>query len=283
MSHKYTPVLRELVSLLAPCGDVYLHVDAKSDITPFSALRDEVVFVEPRVNVAWGCWTQIEANLRLLESTRAGEYGHIAIISGDTLPVRPPAEIAEWLAANAGREFVFERPLKPAHADRLKYRHPQVSPRDMKPVARVLLTIQRRLRLLPRNRGFERIPRLVFASNWIVITPEFRDWMQGYLSDNPWFADVFRHSHCGDELFFGTLLASSPFADAHDRRRYMYVDWETGPDYPRTLTAEDYGRMSAAAARDTAGEHYLFARKMADNTDIAHYRRTFIDRAAGND
>lgn len=274
--HKYTHVLREAVSLLAEGNDIYLHVDAKSDIDDFEPLRGMVKFVEPRVDVTWGGYSQIEAYLSAFEATRAAEYGYVALISGDTLPLRPEAGIKKFLTDNKGQEFIFQRPVQPHHFDRMRYRHPAESARDRGFWLKLVRGAQKRLRLRPRNKYFDSLPPLAFGSNWIVITPAFRDYIFEYLTANPTFTEAFRYSNCGDELFFATIMEQSPFACRRDPRRFLYSDWNTGPQYPRVLDRSDFDRMEAAAAKDNDEEFYLFVRKLVDDTDLAEYRRRFI-------
>ncbi len=270
--HKYTPVLRELVGLVGPRNEVYLHVDAKSDIGEFDPIADMVNFVELRVKVAWGTYSQIEATLRLLDATERSDCDYIAVISGDTLPLRGDQEIKRYLWANRGREFLYERPLQAHHADRLRYKHPAQDLRGRGLMVRAWYGVRKKLRLLPRNPWFDALPPLAFGSNWFVITPDFRDWMFSFLGSNPEFTEGFRYGSCSDELFFATIIERSPFADKRDRRRYMYVDWETGPQFPRTLDGSDFDRLREAAAANDEREYYLFARKFSDRLDIEAYR-----------
>ena len=278
MCHKMTPVLEELVALVGPGNDVFVHVDAKSDIAAFGAIADMVNFTEPRVNVTWGTYSQIEATLHLLDATQKSKCDYVAFISGDTLPLRDDADIKRYLWANRGREFVYELPLQPHHPDRVKYKYPAESPKERGLALRVRRGVQKRMKLLPRNPWFDALPPLAFGSNWFVITPAFRDYMFSFLGSHPEFTEAFRYSHCGDELFFATLIEQSPFAARRDPRRYMYVDWETGPQYPRTLDETDFGRLKAAVAKDNGSEHFLFARKFADTLDLAAYRAEFLDK-----
>lgn len=274
--HKYTPVLRELVMSVGPRNEVYLHVDAKADIEEFSGIADAVNFVEPRVKVDWGTYSQIEATLRLLDATEWSDCDYIAVISGDTLPLRSDQEIKRYLWANLGREFIYELPLQPHHLDRVRYKHPSGDLRGRGFMARAWHGIRKRLGLLPHNPWFGALPQLAFGSNWFVITPDFRDWIFSFLGSNPEFTEAFRHGHCADELFFATLIEQSPFAGKRDPRRYMYVDWETGPQYPRTLDESDFIRLHQATAKDDEREHYLFARKFSDTLDLTAYRAQIL-------
>ncbi|MFR6634955.1 MAG: hypothetical protein ACLUQ6_09430 [Alistipes onderdonkii] len=88
--HKYTPVLQELCRQLQhPEADIFIHVDAKSDIGDFAPLRPLARFIHPRSKVYWGEYGQIDCMLKLLRATCNGDYRYIAILSGDTLPLRP--------------------------------------------------------------------------------------------------------------------------------------------------------------------------------------------------
>ena len=68
--HKYTPVLQELCRQLQhPEADIFIHVDAKSDIRDFAPLRPLARFIHPRSKVYWGEYGQIDCMLKLLRAT----------------------------------------------------------------------------------------------------------------------------------------------------------------------------------------------------------------------
>lgn len=100
--------------------------------------------------------------------------------------------------------------------------------------------------------------------------------MFDYLRTHPDYIRAFRHSHCGDEIFFQTLMGISEFAGANTRRPLVYTRWVgEGAPHPETFGTDDLSRL--LQARDTAAEvPYLFARKIADDLDIARYRETFL-------
>ena len=73
--HKYTPVLQELCRQLQhPEADIFIHVDAKSDIRDFAPLRPLARFIHPRSKVYWGEYGQIDCMLKLLRATCNGDY-----------------------------------------------------------------------------------------------------------------------------------------------------------------------------------------------------------------
>ena len=71
------------------CG-FFIHVDAKSDIRPFSGICGEhVTFVEPRIPVYWGEFSIVEATMRLMR--RALDcpqgYDYFVFLQGSDYPL----------------------------------------------------------------------------------------------------------------------------------------------------------------------------------------------------
>ena len=77
--------------------------------------------------------------------------------------------------------------------------------------------------------------------------------------NNSEYKKLFYNGFLVDELFVQTILKHSRFSinivDDHKR----YIDWESGPEYPRTLRVEDYKKIKSSSA--------WFARKFDWNKD----------------
>lgn len=106
----YAPqILAQVLPVFRAAGwDVFVHVDAKVDLSSYQAALGENAaycrFVDP-VEVYWGGYSMMEAEFRLIWAARnAGAYDKFLLISDDTLPVFPP----DWLNAVLGqrRDFV---------------------------------------------------------------------------------------------------------------------------------------------------------------------------------
>lgn len=277
--HKYTPVLQELCRQLQhPEADIFIHVDAKSDIGDFAPLRPLARFIHPRSKVYWGEYGQIDCMLKLLRATCNGDYRYIAILSGDTLPPRPCGQIHDFLEACYPRQFADMQPE--LHITELTQKMQWCHYPDRNDwIGHLPGYFRKRLykRLRPGdNPYFRTLPPLEKGSNWIVVTDRFRDFVFDYLRTHPDYIRAFRHSHCGDEIFFQTLMGISEFAGANTRRPLVYTRWVgEGAPHPETFGTDDLSRL--LQARDTAAEvPYLFARKIADDLDIARYRETFL-------
>ena len=97
----YAPqILAQVLPVFRAAGwDVFVHVDAKVDLSSYQAALGENAaycrFVDP-VEVYWGGYSMMEAEFRLIRAARnAGAYDKFLLISDDTLPVFPP----DWLNA----------------------------------------------------------------------------------------------------------------------------------------------------------------------------------------
>mgnify|MGYP001059342440 CR=1 FL=1 len=248
--HKYTPVLQELCRQLQhPEADIFIHVDAKSDIRDFAPLRPLARFIHPRSKVYWGEYGQIDCMLKLLRATCSGDYRYIAILSGDTLPLYPAETIRTVLreAYDRGRQFISANPsITPEEADRIRRR--RFCP-DKSTFARRLLRIAMKCTMRADNPFFDRLPPLEKGSQWIAITDRMRDFIFDYLAAHPDFIPAFRYSHAADELFFHTLLGDSPFAGHNANYSLVHADWSHPGAHPKTLSTSDLYQLSVLKSR----------------------------------
>jgi hypothetical protein len=275
--HKYTPVLEALVEWLGDDNDFYIHVDAKVDIVPFEPLRNipNVFFVENRINVYWGGYSQIEAYLATIKATCRNRYDYIALVSGDTLPLRSNTDIKHFLCEHGlDTEYIIERRSDMRLAERIMYRYPEIGNRYR--TGKPFWRIRFKFHLFRKHKTI--FTQFSYGSVWFIITSAFRDYMFEYLERNPWYKEEFAESYCGDEMFFHMLIKNSPFASHTSRLETMYVDWYTGPDKPRTLDESDLERLLSAKCLDDGRHHFLYARKVSDNINLAHYQSEVLKK-----
>jgi len=238
-------------------GDVrfYVHVNRLTDDETFAAMqaglagRENVVWL-PRVACYWGGFSLLRATLVGIEAILAsGEApDHAILLSGQDYPLRPPAEIESYFAEHNGRNLLnhFSLPapewageggglnrLRYPHFERVRYR------------TRLLrLPIPRRL-----PDGLEPHGGMAF---W-ALTGETLAWLMRFVGERPEVLRFFRRTKMPDELFFQTVLLSSPLAGTVDNELLHYLDWSAGSAHPATLTAADLPKLRASGK--------LFARK----------------------
>ena len=255
-------------SLACDWARVFIHIDAKADIREFHKRIPEserVVFLEGgrRVKVHWSGFSQVQATLNLLEASQdhADRFDRFCLLSGSDFPIKPMERIRA--ALDSQTEFMrVDRRLDArddnAHCRYVRHRHFHDLP------FRSLTSLITRF---PRK-TYDGIS-LYHGSGWWSLTHGAVAHVRDFIQRNPDYLSFHRHSLCPDEIFFHSIIKSSPFAsrlshdferiDGHDRlppneHGCHYVSWTAkGGRLPKTLTEEDADELLRSGA--------LFARK----------------------
>jgi hypothetical protein len=261
---------------LSTTGDVYLHVDKKADLAAFGEYRDKVCFVEPRIDVRWGGYSQIECMLALLDAAKRKDFDYVCLISGDDLPLKSRDDIKEFFRRNNGKEFIgVQKEYDRAYIEfRIKYEHSELQYKKGKNALELLLLkLRHLLRLNKVNRYYKMLPPLYYGSQWFCISRQMTDYIFAFLDENRWYKSAFERSYCADEHFFQTIVMNSPFRDRvynydtesdNNRMALRYIDWDSGPQYPKILTEDDLPKIKNTDC--------IFGRKFAENLSIARYK-----------
>jgi len=261
MAHGSPELLELLTRLLDhPGNDIFLHADAKwADFDPerFRTARAGYSVIG-RKKVAWGGFSSIDAELRLLRAAKEqGPYAYYHLISGQDLPIVSMEELHRVLREHQGREFVQFGASAPQRRRASLYR--PLQERVGNPAVRILdkaLTLLQIALRVDRLKGKD-IP-LGYGSQWFSITDGFAGHV---LEREDWVRKTFRMTACCDEIFLQTLLLASPFREnlATEKKggtegNRRCIVWERGKSaHPRVLTGADYDRI--------VGSGCLFARK----------------------
>ena len=79
-----------------------------------------------------------------------------------------------------------------------------------------------------------------------------------YLEKDKSYIPRYKWTRCADEIFYQTIIAK--IEGLNIENNYLrYVDWQSGPEYPKILRNEDYEKIILANA--------LFARKFDEEVD----------------
>ena len=273
--HRNTPILRAAIHLLSPANTVYLHVDLKSNLDEFEEYRNQVVFVKQRIDVRWARFSQVECTLSLLKEIEHTTYHYMCLLSGDDLPLKSSTAIKEFFREHSGTEFLgIQADFRPQTLiDRVQYLHSEFDSKRNKAFWEHCFSAFKKFFLKrKKNPLFPKLPPLHKGSNWFCLSREACTFILRYLKENPWYTEAFRFSHCGDEIFFHTLLMNSRFKDRlykhnelsdDNAKALRYIDWRSGPDYPKILTEQDLAMLTDS--------NFLFARKFSEHTDLNTY------------
>ena len=252
-----------------PQNDIFIHMDAKNKLyNPSDTLKlvkFSNIYHTRRIKVAWGGYSQIEAELILLEaSTENGSYEHYHLLSGADLPIKKQEDIIAFFEEHHGLEFVsFQSDVFPAdHEIRVRFYHPlqEYVGRDRKFFTRVrnfsikklngACIIFQKIMRKKRNMGIN----FQKGSNWFSITDELARYV---LTQKDWIRKVFCYTFCCDEVFLHTIVRASDFCNRLFRNSARFIDWKRGGPY--VFTIDDLEAIKQSEA--------MFARKFDETKD----------------
>ncbi len=264
LAHKNPDQISTLLKTLGSKFDVYLHIDAKSQIRTeeFSAFPN-VTAIKTR-KIFWGSFSMVEATLDLMKLALPRQYDRYILISGQDLPTKTPDQISEFFQGVPEREFVQGLNLKDwdqGGLDRITLFHGP-SPVGAVGARKFLLKLFDFFSIkVQKYLGFNRKTLWDFycGPQWVDLTGFAVERILELVETAPHFVRRFKFTACADEIFFPTALHYLAMGDRIANETLRFIDWESGPEYPRTLRAEDISRLEN-------GSH-LFARKFDEQVD----------------
>lgn len=275
LAHANPQQLNRLVKRLQhQNADIYIHLDAKSDMQDFQSIGQSapnVFFIKDRISVSWGTYSIVRATLSgMQEILNSGTtYSHINLLSGQDYPLKSADDIDAFFKANTGKSFI-ECPVisKEWLSGYRRLMYYDFGDYDfpghywMQAVIK-FLNIKKRVpdHLIPMGR-----------SQWFSITPESVDYIIKYLKQHPKVERFFRMSFAADEIIFQTILGNSPLKDTIVADNLRYIDFPENENHPTILTIND------AEAMITSGK--LYARKV--NSKVDSNIMDYLDEVAVN-
>jgi hypothetical protein len=270
LAHNNPGVLERAVrTLLSDECDFFIHIDGKSDLSQFSAIRgDNVHFGETRLPLYWGEFSLVEATLLLLRgalaSPRTADY--CVLMSGTDFPLRSGRYIQEFLAAKRGLEFINVVKV-PAPGKPLSRINTRRLPRAQ-PVRHLAGRAWAKLGLPGRDyRNYLGNLEPYSGSQWWALSRQACEYILEFIERNPRFVKFFENVFAADEAFFHTILANSPF-QSRIRRNLVYEDWSAEGAHPAMIGERHlafFEQHEQVRVRDVYGEgEALFARKFSD-------------------
>jgi hypothetical protein len=255
---------QRLIDHLSGDFDIYVHIDKRYSL---NIRGSKNIFVYRKYKTYHGSFEQIIATLYLLKKAFEKGYDRYILISGQDLPVKSNAEIKIFFENNTNEYVeIFKIP-------RTDGGNPNPTINRMTQYHRIqkwniFLRLRRKInhvidKELRRDEDYD----FYGGSNWTNYTHECVKKIFQYLEKDKKYINRFKWTSCADEIFYQTIL--NKINDIYIINTSLrYVDWESGPEFPRILREEDYEKIIGSKA--------LFGRKFDENID-----RTIIDRIYG--
>lgn len=215
-------------------ADLYLHIDAKSDIAPYARVKDShanITLAETRFPIFWGGFNTVRACVTTIEQAlRTKDYGRIAFITEDTIPLISRSEFYRRMTSST--EWIQIYPT--TNPDWIaRYEHffffdsyatnPRTTQRLDRAWTPEMLATTKRLEAL-WEKGKVRIPRLFDGGSWWCLN---RDKIDKFISQ--YHADLhlresFEFSAIPEEQYIHTILG--PILDT---KSFVFTDWNRQP------------------------------------------------------
>ncbi len=271
IANKDLYILNKLVEQLdSPNINIYILLDKKSTIKDNEIIETKYSKVElvNRINIQWGSYSQIEAELALFKSSIAGNYDYYHLISGQDLLIKSHQYFDDFFSKNNGKQFITfcGKDWLDDSRKRIKYYYLTIGRSKNKLRLNKLFLMIQKLCFIKRNKKVN----LYGGSNWLSLT---NDAVKLMIEKEKYIKKVFKHSYCADELFVHTIIANSNLKDTiyymnesqinddTDLRMYSanqrFIDWNRGKPYVFRIDDFDYLVNSDA----------VFARKFDSSID----------------
>ena len=280
MCHQLNAPLIHLIRQLSKSDKtvILLHVDKKCNIGPFLSefsSNNKVKFTDTRINVKWGGYSQIEATLEILKESLNYDFRYFSLLSGVDILIKNVFELEKYLENN-DKDYIGGV-INKKYDFRVKYRFPEFYFLKEKSIYnKVLCLMCRGLQQIGfLKQKLDNFPQLYYGANWFTLRKKTIEYVLDYLKKNEFYSKAFYQSLCGDELFFQTIIFNSPSKNEiygieiidSGEKVLRYIDWKSGPEYPKVLMESDYQKMKDSGL--------FFARKIDVNTSLDILEKNF--------
>lgn len=122
--------LGRLAKRLNRNADVYIHINAKNDITPFRDIikqaekeqKKKIYFAKKRYSVSWGGYSILSATFQLIEDALENKkYDRFVLLTGLDYPIKKDEEIFALFEENPKKEYLHVELAKGERLSQLYY------------------------------------------------------------------------------------------------------------------------------------------------------------------
>ena len=255
MAHNQFEILELLMHQLDhERNDLYIHIDKKVkhfDFDHFSKVchKSKVCFI-PRMKVYWGDSTQVDCELRLIDSAlKSGQkYEYLHLLSGLDLQIKKTEEIHRFFDEHPDRQFIAFRNTQSGISGISRYFFFMRWRNFNKYLAKGFDIISGYIQRLLKVNRLKNVDKTIYKTqNWFSITKDCAEYI---ISQREFIKNFTKYTRCGDEMFLGTVIMNSHFARQVYRSRgiegHMRLIDRDRPEgaSPHTMTIDDWNLIN---------------------------------------
>jgi hypothetical protein len=254
---------------------VFIHIDQKSELNDFSKIKNEnVFFVEDRISVYWGDFSQVDAILILMKEALAArrDFDRFVLLSGTDYPLHSCQYIENFFECNPHAEFMdlVQMPSEAEGKSITRLTHYNYRPSEANSLlTKFALKALKRIGISHRRDYKKYLGNLVTyaGATWWALSRKSCRFILRFVEREVLIVNFFKNTYCPDEMFFQTILGNSSFNEKI-RRNLTYTDWSAGGARPAYISEKHlaFFRLTSTSTLDDlhCSHEMLFARKFSD-------------------
>jgi hypothetical protein len=266
-------LIKRVVERLS-CEDssFFVHVDGKSELRQFDAIRTEnVFFTHTRIPVYWAEFSGVEAILLLIRHALSApqRYDYLVLMSGSEYPLRSREYIHNFFELNAGVEFITMVKMPSEKAGKPLSRINTWRFPSTRPCSRFAFRLLAKVGLATRDyrKSFGALDPYS-GHTWWALSADACHYLLNFRDRDTKLARFFENAFAPEETYLQTILGNSPFR-SRVRRNLVFEDWSSGGGHPAMIAEQHlsfFEAQEAVSVQDLHGPgELLFARKLADD------------------
>lgn len=248
-------VLQETINHLdSPNIDFYIHWDKKYPLPKLQSKFSKIFLLKNRVNVHWGTYTQIQAELNLLKAVKDSNYDYVHLISSTDIPLMTLSYFENFFK----KDFYigFQHPLGPNVYKRLSYYYPI----DKLNISNKLWLIKI-IKVINILFGVDRLKnqkeRIKKGPQWFSIKGKYINRILSF--DTSIFKNTFLCDECFIQTIFGDIDTGLSIDDNMQAARYIKWNGRKNSPHPVTFNKNDISEL-----KQHINENFAFCRKVTD-------------------
>ena len=248
LAHTDVDQLIRLCIKLVDYGDVYIHVDKKTDNTYLDHLTNyieshdlcrKINVLKDRCYITWGGYSSVNAITKLLEFTLNNNecsYDRIFFISGLCYPLLSPSKLFDFCDKNKDKELLMAYNISRGNNSRQLekvtlyhfFRNIHLPHKSI-----VRRGIIGGTKLLLKYLQFRKKPYLIvnksrwdvfFSAEWVSLTDSCWRFVLENLQHNKSLVSYFQHTYCADEMIIATIVMNSEYGKNAFTSQEPYIE-----------------------------------------------------------
>ena len=266
IAHKNPVQLERLIGALNhQDAYFYIHIDKKTEITPFLYLEniERVILIKDRMICNWGGFSFIETTIKLVTLALGSElkYDFFNLLSAQDYPLKSTEEIHNFFGNKTRTSFLsFDSSTATVWWKEAENRYAKFHFTDLNFKFKYL--IQKIVNAMMPIRKIPSSLSPLYGGNkscWWTINRDCAVYLADFFKRNSEIKSFLKFTWGSDEFVIATILMNSPYYNEIVNENYRYIDWSGGGGHPKILKIEDIDPLLKS--------EMIFARKFDINQD----------------